>query len=313
MKKFNGSFYNQSIISVDQFTRSDIELLFTKTGEFKRGIENNLVFNDLKGKVMTALFYEPSSRTFGSFCAAAYRLGAGIIPIHGVSNTSVVKGESLKDTINIFQNYSDVVILRHPDKGAVKKASKYAHIPVINGGDGTGEHPSQALLDLYTLEDKLGKVDGSIIGMVGDLYYGRTVHSLAKLLSLYKNITIYCIAPPVSPMPKEIVAKATKKGVKVKTAKTIEEVITKVDVLYMTRVQKERMKPEIYEKIKDSFKLTKKLANKMKKKSLIMHPLPRVGEITEDVDENPRAMYLKYQMQNGMFVRMAILKLVTTK
>lgn len=313
MKLLNGSFYNQSIVSVEQFKRGDIDILFKKATEYKKGVNQGLVFEDLKGKVLTALFYEPSSRTFGSFCAAAQRLGAGIIPVHGISNTSVVKGETVKDTINIFQSYSDIIALRHPEKGEVKKASEYAHIPVINAGDGTGEHPTQALLDLYTIEDKLKRVDGITVGMVGDLFYGRTVHSLLKLLSLYKNITIYCIAPPASPMPKDIVLKATKKGVKIKTAKTIEEVIKKLDVLYMTRVQKERMEESVYEQIKDSFKLTGKLANTMKKISLIMHPLPRVGEITEDVDENPRAMYLKYQMRNGMFIRMALLKLVTTQ
>ncbi len=313
MKHINGSFYGQSIISVDQFSKDDIEILFDLASEYKKGIDNGMVFKDLNGKILTALFYEPSSRTFGSFCASMQRLGGGIIPVHGIGNTSVVKGESLTDTINIFQSYSDAIALRHPEKGSVAIAAKAARIPIINAGDGVGEHPTQALLDLFTIKDKLGRTDNLKIAFVGDLKYGRTAHSLSKLISIYPKNTLYFIAPPLSPMPDEVVKTVKKNRAVVKTAKNIEEVLKIVDVLYMTRVQKERMEKEVYEKIKNAFILTGKMARAMKPKSLIMHPLPRVGEITEDVDTNPRAMYLKYQMRNGMFVRMALLRLLLKK
>lgn len=310
MKQIKGNFYQKDIVSVEQFTREDIEMLFDKARFYKKAIEEGAVFDDLKGKIAVCLFYEPSSRTFSSFTASFQRLGGSVVPIHGVENTSVAKGETLHDTIWVFQSYSDVIIIRHPENGAALKAAKTAHIPIINAGDGTGEHPTQALLDLFTIQDRLGRADEVKVAMVGDLKYGRTVHSLTKLLSLYKGVTVYFINPPASPMPEKIVEYAQKAGIKIKEAKSIESVISEIDVLYMTRVQKERMDHETYEKIKGLFKLDNRLANKMKKEAVIMHPLPRVGEITEDVDENPRACYLKHQMRNGMFVRMGLLKLI---
>lgn len=313
MKKINGKFYNQSIISVDQFTRRDIEILFDFVAHYKRGIEHGSVYSELAGKILTALFYEPSSRTFGSFCASMQRLGGGIIPIQGVTYSSVSKGESLKDTIGTFQSYSDVIALRHPEEGSAAIAAKSSNIPIINAGDGVGEHPTQALLDLFTIRDRLGRTDNLKVAMVGDLKYGRTVHSLSKLLSLYPKITIYFISPPVSPMPSAIISFLKQKGVKTQLVMSISEVIEDIDILYMTRVQKERMAPQLYEKIKGLFKLDNKLANRMKKEAIIMHPLPRVGEITEDVDENLRAVYLKHQMRNGLFIRMALLRLILKK
>lgn len=313
MQKINGNFFGQSIISVDQFTKGDIEVVFDFAAHYKRGVAHGSVYNELAGKILTALFYEPSSRTFGSFCASMQRLGGGIIPIQGVTYSSVSKGESLKDTIGTFQSYSDVIALRHPEKGSAAIAAKAAIIPIINAGDGVGEHPTQALLDLFTIKDKLDRVDNLKIAFVGDLKYGRTAHSLSKLLSLYPKITTYFISPPASPMPHEIMSLIRKNGVKTKQAATIEEVIREIDVLYMTRVQKERMSPEVYEKLKGAFKLDNKLAIKMKKEAIIMHPLPRVGEITEDVDENSRSMYLKHQMRNGLFIRMALLRLILRK
>lgn len=312
MKKIK-KFFRQSIISVDQFDKNNLLVVFDKALYYKRGVEKGTVYRDLAGKIVTALFYEPSSRTIGSFIGAAQRLGAGIIPIHGVASSSVVKGETFSDTVKIFQSYSDCIVIRHPDTGAAKVAANIASVPIINAGDGTGEHPTQALLDLFTIKQKLGRCDNLKVAMVGDLKYGRTVHSLSKLISNYKNITLYFIAPPQSPMPDEIIAKLKKNSVTVKNYLSIEEIISKVDVLYMTRVQKERMEPTVYEKIKNLFILDKKLANKMKKQSIIMHPLPRVGEITVDVDDNPRSVYLNTQMRNGLFVRMALLKLLLTK
>ena len=313
MKKINGKFFNQDIISVEQFSKGDIETVFQLANFYKKGVEQGSVFNDLKGKILTALFYEPSSRTFGSFVASIQRLGGGIIPLQGVTYSSVSKGETLEDTVRTFESYSDCIVMRHSEKGAAKRASSVLSIPLINAGDGTGEHPTQGLLDLFTIKDKLGRTNNMKVAFVGDLKYGRTAHSLSKLISIYPKTTLYFIAPPLSPMPDEVVKIVKKNGATVKTAKSIEEVLKTVDVLYMTRVQKERMEKSVYEKIKNAYILTGKMARTMKKDSLIMHPLPRVGEITEDVDSNPRAMYLKHQMRNGMFIRMALLRLILKK
>lgn len=313
MKKFNGHFYKQNILSTEQFDTKDIATVFSLASEYKKRVEAGEAITDLKGKILTALFYEPSSRTFGSFITAMQRLGGGFIPLQGVSFSSVSKGETLEDTIQVFASYSDAIAMRHNETGAAAKAASVSPVPILNAGDGIGEHPTQALLDLFTIQERLGKLENLHIAMVGDLKYGRTVHSLTKLLMLYKNITLTFIAPPLSPMPKEIVAMAKKHGVTVQNKSSIEEVITKIDVIYMTRVQKERMEPAVYEKMKNMFILNGKLANKMKKNSIIMHPLPRVGEITTDVDANPRSTYLTHQMKNGMYVRMALLKLILTK
>ena len=308
-----GEFYNKSIISIDQFDKEDILTVFKQTSDFKHGIEKGIVYEDLKGKLLTALFYEPSSRTFGSHIAAMQRLGGKIIPIQGVSFSSVVKGETLEDTIQVFASYSDIIAIRHSEQGAAERAARVSSVPIINAGDGVGEHPTQALLDLFTINDRLGRMEQLHVAMVGDLKYGRTVHSLSKLLSLFPDITLSFISPEASPMPAEIVALLKKRGVKIKTPKAMEEIIEEVDVLYMTRVQKERMEESLYNKVKGIYVLTGELSEKMKKDSIIMHPLPRIGEITTDVDKNPRSAYLTHQMRNGMFVRMALLKLVLSK
>ena len=307
-----GNFFQKCIVSIDQFEKEDILTLFKQASDYKNRHEKGEVFEDLKGKLLTVLFYEPSSRTFGSFIAAMVRLGGQVIPIQGVSFSSVVKGETLEDTIRVFASYSDAIAIRHSEEGAAAKAANISTIPIINAGDGTGEHPSQALLDLFTINDRLGRMESLHVAMVGDLKYGRTVHSLSKLLSLFPDITVSFVSPEAAPMPAEIVKLIKTRKVKVNQLSKIEEVIENADVLYMTRIQKERMDDKIYESMKDAFILTGDLANRMKQDSIIMHPLPRVGEITIDVDENPRAVYLKHEMRNGMFVRMALLKLILT-
>jgi aspartate carbamoyltransferase len=313
MKKFNGTFYKQSILSTEQFDKKDIDTVFKLAADYRKRIDAGEVIKDLEGRILTALFYEASSRTFSSFITAIQRLGGGIIPIQGISFSSVSKGETLEDTIRTFASYSEVIALRHNEKGAAEKASEVSPVPIINAGDGVGEHPTQALLDLFTIQERLGKLENLHIAMVGDLKYGRTVHSLTKLIALYPNMKVTFISPPLSPMPEEIVEMAKNAGVTVQNKSSIEEVIKEVDVIYMTRVQKERMEPEVYEKMKNLFILNGKLADTMKKDSIIMHPLPRVGEITTEVDANPRSTYLTHQMRSGMFVRMALLKLILTK
>src|SRR3990167_10520811 len=250
-KRVDMSFYQKSIISVDQFSAGDVALIFKHAVDYQKRILAGDVINELQGKILCALFYEPSSRTFSSFVTAMQRLGGGFIPIQGVQFSSVVKGETLEDTIRVFSNYADVITLRHSEEGAAKRAADVAFVPVINAGDGVGEHPTQALLDLFTIHQKFGKTTGLKIAMVGDLKYGRTVHSLSKLLSLYPKNTIYFVEPEESKMPDDIVNVLKKRGVNTTHVERIEDVADTVDVLYMTRVQKERMAPEIYEKIKE--------------------------------------------------------------
>lgn len=310
MQKLNGNFYQKSILTIDQFTIKDIKIVFKQALSYKKGVKKGSVYKTLPGKILTALFYEPSSRTFGSFVAAMQRLGGGVVPIHGIGTTSVVKGESFSDTIKTFASYSDVITLRHFEEGAAQKAAEISGIPIINAGDGVGEHPTQGLLDLFTIKEQLGRLDNLKVALVGDLMHSRTVHSLAKLIALFPKNKLYFIAPLQSPMPEAIVQTVTKKGTQCQSFTAIEKIIEEVDVLYVTRVQKERMSDKLYQKIKNAFKIDNKLANRMKKEALIMSPLPRVGEISEDVDSNPRATYLKYQMRNGMYIRMALLRLI---
>ncbi|OGK13222.1 aspartate carbamoyltransferase [Candidatus Roizmanbacteria bacterium RIFCSPLOWO2_01_FULL_38_12] len=313
MKKINGRFYKQNILSTEQFTKSDIDTVFKLAINYRKKVESGKAITDLKGKILTALFYEPSSRTFGSFIAAMQRLGGGVIPIQGITFSSVSKGETLEDTIRVFANYSDVIAMRHNETGAAQKAADVSPVPILNAGDGVGEHPTQGLLDLLTIKERLGRLDKIHIAMVGDLKYGRTVHSLTKLLLLFQNITFTFISPPLSPMPDEILKMVRKVGAKIQKKSAIVDIIKDIDVIYMTRIQKERMDPKIYKKMKNMFILDAKLANKMKKNSIILHPLPRIGEITTEVDKNPRSVYLTHQMRSGMFVRMALLKLILTK
>lgn len=310
MKPLNGSFTGAHILSVDQFSASDVDIVFKKAVEYRDLLQKGTVISELAGKILCALFYEPSSRTFGSFITSMQRLGGGFIPIQGVQFSSVVKGETLEDTIRVFGSYADAIALRHSETGAAEHAAAVSSVPIINAGDGVGEHPTQALLDLFTIKDKMGTLEGLQIAMVGDLKYGRTVHSLSKILSLYKNSTLYFVEPKDSPMPPHIEKLVVSRGVTTHRVASLEDIIGTIDVLYMTRVQKERMEKSVYDKLKGQFILTGTLASAMKKNSIIMHPLPRIDEITPDVDANPRAVYLTDEMRNGMYVRMALLGLI---
>ncbi len=269
-------------------------------------------FDLLKGKILANLFYEPSTRTSSSFTAAMERLGGSVIPINEVRYSSVSKGESLPDTVRTLESYADVVVLRHPQKGAAALAAQYARKPVINAGDGAGEHPTQALLDLFTIREELGQVDGLTITMLGDLKYGRTVHSLARLLSLY-DVRLNYVAPEILRMPREIIAELEAKGIPQAEHTTLEAVLAETDVLYVTRVQKERFEaPAQYEAVKGSYVITPETMAQAKQRMILMHPFPRVGEISMDVDADPRAAYFR-QMEYGLYVRMALLALVLGK
>ncbi len=304
--------YGKSILSVKQFSKQDLKYIFEVAHEMREMVERVGTFDLLKGKILANLFYEPSTRTASSFTAAMERLGGSVIPINEVKYSSVAKGESLPDTVRSLECYSDVIVLRHPEVGASALAAQYARKPIINAGDGIGEHPTQALLDLFTIIEEKGQVDGLTVTLLGDLKYGRTVHSLSRLLSLY-NIRLNFISPEILTMPREIIGELDQKGIPSQELRMLEEIIPETDVLYVTRVQKERFEDtKEYEKVKGTYIITPETLSVAKKDMIVMHPLPRVGEISMDLDVDPRAAYFR-QMEYGMYVRMALLAMVLGK
>jgi aspartate carbamoyltransferase catalytic subunit len=302
------------IISVNQFDRDKLAYIFTRSHEMRELVERVGASDLLKGYVLACLFYEPSTRTSASFIAAMERLGGGVIPItQGVQFSSVSKGESLPDTIRTLEQYSDVIVLRHPEVGSAKLAADYASVPVVNAGDGAGEHPTQALLDLFTIREELGRIDGLKVAMVGDLRYGRTVHSLTRLLMQYDDISLRFVSPETLRLPMALMNEIIDRGIKVRETHDVADVIENADVLYVTRIQKERFSdPKQYEEVKDCYEITAELMTRAKEKMVVMHPLPRVGEIHYHVDDDPRAAYFR-QVKNGMYVRMALLAAVLGK
>lgn len=265
----------------------------------------------LKGTILGSVFYEASTRTRFSFEAAMLRLGGGVVSTESAAHfSSAIKGESLEDSIRIIAGYTDIIALRHPEAGAAQRAASVSSIPLINAGDGSGEHPTQALLDLFTIQNERGSLEGFSIGIVGDLLYGRTVHSLVHILSLCENIDLIFVCPEELSLPQEYQSFLAEHAIPFRFASTLEDVLPDVDVLYVTRIQKERFSsPELYSRIKDSYVLTPSGLGLMKKDAVIMHPLPRVGEIQADVDGDPRAAYFR-QARNGLYVRMALLALM---
>jgi aspartate carbamoyltransferase len=305
-------FYGKDILSVGQFTRSDLAYIFEVAHEMRSMVERVGTFDLLKGKILANLFYEPSTRTSSSFTSAMERLGGSVIPINEVRYSSVSKGESLPDTVRTLECYADVIVLRHPEVGASALAAQYAGKPIINAGDGIGEHPTQALLDLFTIQEELGQIDGLTVTMLGDLKYGRTVHSLARLLSLY-SVRLNYVSPEILRMPAELVEEVTAKRIPQATHAQLEPALAETDVLYVTRVQKERFEDlEVYERVKGAFVVTSETMSRTKEHMIVMHPLPRVGEIDMAVDDDPRAAYFR-QMEYGLYVRMALLALVLGK
>ena len=310
----NADWYGKDIISVKQFGRDDLEYVFGVAHEMRGMVERVGTFDLLKGKILANLFYEPSTRTSSSFTAAMERLGGSVIPINEVKYSSVSKGESLPDTIRTLECYADVIVLRHPETGSAAIAAKAARKPVINAGDGVGEHPTQALLDTFTIFEELsaGSVDTMTVTMLGDLKYGRTVHSLARLLSLYK-VKINYVSPEILRMPKEVMDEVGAKGIAQAEYNSLEQVLPETDVLYVTRVQKERFEdPAEYEKVKGAYVIDPEIMKAARQEMIVMHPLPRVGEISVDFDDDPRAAYFR-QMEYGLYVRMALLAMVLGK
>ncbi|TPX69761.1 hypothetical protein SpCBS45565_g02192 [Spizellomyces sp. 'palustris'] len=304
-------FFRKHILSVKQFNRNDLHMLFGVAQEMRTLVERFGSVNLLAGKVMCSAFWEPSTRTSCSFEAAMRRLGGGVVSIDG-ETSSVKKGESLGDTVRTLSCYGDVIVMRHPAPGSAVQASTYATVPVVNAGDGIGEHPTQAFLDAFTIREELGTVNGLTITMVGDLKNGRTVHSLVRLLSQY-DVKLNFVSPPTLRMPDEIKAEATKANVPQNETTSLESVIGTTDVLYVTRIQKERFtNPAEYESVLGAYVVTNKLLQKAKRNMIVMHPLPRVNEIHEEVDFDQRAAYFR-QMRYGLYVRMALLALVCGK
>ncbi|MGD2026372.1 MAG: aspartate carbamoyltransferase [Anaerolineales bacterium] len=305
-------FYGHDILSVNQFSKEDLIYIFGVAHEMREMVARIGTFDLLKGKILANLFYEPSTRTSSSFTSAMERLGGSVIPINEVRYSSVSKGESLPDTIRTLECYVDVIVLRHPEVGASALAAEYARKPIINAGDGVGEHPTQALLDLYTIVEELASAENLTVTMLGDLKYGRTVHSLSRLLSQF-NVTLRYVSPDILRMPPEIIEEIRAKGIIQTEHSNLNEVLRETDVLYVTRVQKERFEhPEDYETVKDAYVITPEIMKSAKHQMIVMHPLPRVGEISMDFDSDPRAAYFR-QMEYGLYVRMALLAMVLGK
>jgi aspartate carbamoyltransferase len=308
-------FFGKDIISLDQFDQKSIELLFRQVIKIKKTPTKKLL-KILSGKIVALLFFEPSTRTFSSNSSAVKRLGGQTIEHQNpMQNSSVVKGETIEDTIMMIEQYSDAIVIRHPLVGTAQKAAQVADIPVINAGDGIGEHPTQALLDMFTIYEKHGHLNNIKGLMVGDLLNGRTVHSLIRGLSIFPNNTLYLLSPKQLRLSKKDLEEAKKRKIKLVEIKSFEEIPSDCHFWYWTRVQKERFADKReYEKLKLSFILTKKLVGERAgKNTLIMHPLPRVGEIETAVDSDPRAVYLTTEAKNGMYVRMALLSLILKK
>jgi len=305
--------YGKDILSVNQFSREDLEYIFAVAHEMRTMVERVGTFDLLKGKILANLFYEPSTRTSSSFTSAMERLGGSVIPINEVKYSSVTKGESLVDTVRTLECYADVIVLRHPETGSAAVAAKAARKPVINAGDGTGEHPTQALLDTFTIREELGRLDKLNVTMLGDLKYGRTVHSLARLLARFDGIKLNYVSPEILRMPKEVMDEVAAHKVPQAEHASLTEPLAETDVLYVTRVQKERFEdPAAYEKVKGAYVIDPAVMRAAKQDMIVMHPLPRVTEISMEFDDDPRAAYFR-QMEYGLYVRMALLAIVLGK
>lgn len=301
-------FYRKHILRSAQFDRDDLHLLFGVAQEMRNLVELYGSINLLQGRVMSTMFFEPSTRTSCSFEAAMDRLGGQVVAV-SASSSSVQKGESLADTVRSLGCYTDLIVLRHPQPGSAQVAAKYSKVPVINAGDGIGEHPTQAFLDTFTIREELGTVNGLTVTMVGDLKNGRTVHSLVKILAYYQ-VTINYVCPESLAMPKEVMEEVAAANIKQNVYTSLDDVIGNTDVLYMTRVQKERFSTEEeYLRVRDAYILNNDVLSKAKSHMIVMHPLPRVNEIEPEVDFDQRAAYFR-QMRYGLFVRMALLALV---
>ncbi|KAF9666470.1 hypothetical protein SADUNF_Sadunf16G0232600 [Salix dunnii] len=305
-------FQLDDLIEAQQFDREILADIFEVAREMEKVEKNSPGSQVLKGYLMATLFYEPSTRTRLSFESAMRRLGGEVLTTENAREfSSAAKGETLEDTIRTVEGYSDIIVMRHFESGAAKRAAATTEVPVINAGDGPGQHPTQALLDVYTIDREIGKLDGIKVALVGDLANGRTVRSLAYLLAKYQDVKIYLVSPDVVKMKDDIKDYLTSQGVEWKESADLMEVASKCDVLYQTRIQRERFgeRIDLYEEARGKYIVDHAVLNAMQNHAVVMHPLPRLDEITVDVDADPRAAYFR-QAKNGLYIRMALLKLL---
>jgi aspartate carbamoyltransferase catalytic subunit len=297
------------IVSVKQLgNKKLLEQFFASAERMERDDKLRALPQSLRGRILATLFYEPSTRTRFSFEAAMQKLGGSVLTAENAKeSSSASKGESIADTVRIVSGYADAIVLRHYEEGTAALAAKASPIPVINAGDGSGEHPTQALADIYTIQKELGRVDGLKVTLIGDLLNGRTIHSLLPLLSLYSGVTITLVSPLQLRLPSKYTRYLEAKGVSFLETEKLAPSIRAADVVYVTRVQRERFaSEEEYKLVKDAYIIDAKMADKLKSKAIIMHALPRVKEISPDVDANYRAAYFR-QAKNALYIRMALL------
>ncbi|MCW8802452.1 MAG: aspartate carbamoyltransferase [Candidatus Bathyarchaeota archaeon] len=299
-------FKGRNIVSIKDFTRQEIDYILKTAAGMEQTAKNGS--DMLHGKILATLFFEPSTRTRLSFEAAIHKLGGTAIGFAEPKVAAIKKGENLADTIRVVDNYADVLVLRHPLEGAARLAAEFSKVPVINAGSGAEEHPTQALLDLYTILKEKKTIDGLNITLVGDLRYGRTVHSLAYALSLY-NVNLFLVSPQLLRMRREV-TDVIKKSINITECTEVADVLPQTDVLYVTRIQEERFPdPAEYAKVKGTYKIGLDTLKEAKKDLIIMHPLPRVDEIQDEVDNTPHARYFQ-QVWNGVVMRTALLALL---
>ncbi|NVD07557.1 aspartate carbamoyltransferase [Vibrio sp. JPW-9-11-11] len=299
--------YNKHIISIPELSRAELELIVKTAGDLKAEQRPELI----KNKVIASCFFEPSTRTRLSFETAIQRIGGSVIGFDNGGNTSLAKkGETLADSVQVISSYVDAFVMRHPQEGAARLASEFSNgVPVINAGDGANQHPTQTLLDLFSIAETQGRLDNLNVAFVGDLKYGRTVHSLTQALAKFNNVRFYFIAPEALAMPDYICEELDEAGIAYSLHTDMESVVPELDILYMTRVQKERFDESEYAHIKSAYILTGALLQDARENLKVLHPLPRVDEITVDVDNTPHAYYFQ-QAENGVYAREALLALV---
>jgi aspartate carbamoyltransferase catalytic subunit len=296
------------LLDCKEFTKESLMELFELASKIKANPENYT--EELKNKVVAVMFFEPSTRTRMSFEAAIQRLGAKmIVTENGRENSSARKGETLEDTIRVLDKYADAIVMRHSRDDAAIVADKVSRVPIINAGSGKAEHPTQALLDVFTIMNKRGSVDGTKLAILGDLKYGRTTHSLLQLISIFDNIEVFGLSKKEFMLPQEYIDFLTSKNIKYTVCESFDDIPKDVDVLYHTRIQSERFEGDFG---KEEFIINKAVLDKFSNKTMVLHPLPRNNEIDADIDDDPRAMYFE-QAENGMYVRMAILKTILGK
>ncbi len=293
------------VLDVGQFDRAGIEQLFTSADSMR---ELSRAAAPLAGLTLATIFYEPSTRTRLSFETAMHRLGGNVISTENAREfSSAIKGETVEDTVRIVGGYTDAIVIRHYEQGSAHRAAAVSEVPILNAGDGPGEHPTQALLDLYTIRHELGRIDGLRIALVGDLRYGRTARSLARLIRLTRGTELIFVSPPAVPMGEDIRAELDEVGIPFHDEPDLDRVLPEVDVIYQTRVQKERFESSAdYEQARGQYVIDDRSMGLLNPKGIVLHPLPRVDEIATSVDADPRAAYFR-QAHNGVYIRMALL------